>query len=162
MLDAEWTKTLSEVGKLLAAFVIALPIAWERERSTRIMGLRTFPIVALASCGYVLVANTFISTSQDANARILQGLVTGIGFIGGGAILKQDDGVQGTATAAAVWSTGAIGAAAAYGRFDIGIAVAVLNFLVLWLFTPMKKIVHDGPDPAQQTENQSEESAESE
>lgn len=152
MFGGDWMDSLSEVARLLAAFVIALPVAWERERSTRIMGLRTFPIVALASCGYVLVANTFITTSQDAHARVLQGLITGIGFVGGGAILKQKDGVEGTATAAAVWSTGAIGAAAAYGRFDIGIAVAVLNFLVFRLLTPLKEIVHDEPAETAQEE----------
>ncbi|HEX6314086.1 MAG TPA: MgtC/SapB family protein [Gemmatimonadaceae bacterium] len=97
------------VARLVSAFALAVPIAWERERSTRIMGLRTFPLVALASCGYVLIAVRATDPADaDARIRALPGLMTGIGFVGGGAIVKHDSGVRGTATAASVWGTGAI------------------------------------------------------
>lgn len=129
----------SDFLKLTIAFFLALPIAYNREQSTRIMGLRTFPLVAIATCGYVLIAQTFIDTvAGDAQARILQGLVAGIGFIGGGAILKKDDRVLGTASAASIWTTGAIGIAVAYARFDIAIFLAGANFVVLRWLTPLK------------------------
>ena len=102
-----------EIVKLVAAFLFALPIAWERERSTRIMGVRTFPLVSLGSCAYVIVGMSMIEPGSDASVRLIQGLMAGVGFIGGGAILKQDREVHGTATAASVWVTGAMGEASA-------------------------------------------------
>lgn len=127
------------IFKILLAFVLALPIGWNRERSTRIMGLRTFPLVAMGSTAYVLVALTLFQESSEAQARIIQGLITGIGFVGGGAILKNPEGsVQGTATAVSVWTTGALGAAVAYGRYEIAIIISVVNFLTLRYMTMVK------------------------
>jgi putative Mg2+ transporter-C (MgtC) family protein len=104
------------------------------------MGLRTFPLVALASCGYVLIAtSTTGPTDVEARMRVLQGLMAGIGFIGGGAILKRKSGVRGTATAASVWATGAVGAAAGFGEFGIAGLIAGLNFLVLRVLTPIER-----------------------
>jgi putative Mg2+ transporter-C (MgtC) family protein len=57
--------------------------------------------------------------------------MTGIGFIGGGSILKQGGSVSGTATAASIWNTGAIGAAVAWGRYEIAIALSAVNFVLL-------------------------------
>ena len=88
--------------RLLAALVLALPIGWERELASRSAGLRTFPLVALAACGYVLVALAVVGPDAEAQSRALQGLMTGIGFIGGGAILKSKEHVHGTATAAGI------------------------------------------------------------
>lgn len=105
-----WALLAVDLFKIAAAFLLALPVAWERERSTRIMGLRTFPLVAVASCGYVLIAVAVVGAREDAQSRIIQGLMTGIGFIGGGAILKEGASVRGTATAASFWTAGALGA----------------------------------------------------
>lgn len=87
----------SDFVKLAIAFLFTVPITYNREQSTNIMGLRTFPLVAIATCSYVLVNKTFIpSGDSGAQARIVQGIVAGMGFIGGGAILKKDDHVLGT------------------------------------------------------------------
>lgn len=69
-------------------------------------------------------------------ARLLQGLVAGIGFIGGGAILKSGARVRGLVTAASIWNTGAIGVGMAYGREDIALALGLINFLALLVLTP--------------------------
>lgn len=134
---------------ILVAAALALPVGWDRERSTRAMGLRTFPLVAVASAGYVLVARSVMGSDTDeGHARIIQGLMTGIGFLGGGAILKHGDRVKGTATAASIWSTAAIGAAVAYGRPDVAVLLSVTNFLGLRLLQPVKKIVRkNGEEP---------------
>lgn len=125
--------------RMIAAFVIALPVAWERERSTRIMGLRTFPLVAMGSCGYVLVSLGVTEAGDaDAHARVIQGLMTGIGFLGGGAILKEGISVKGTATAASVWSTGAIGGAAGFGEYPVAVMIGLANYLTLRLLTPLQ------------------------
>lgn len=117
--------------RLAIAFVLALPVALEREKEDKPLGLRTFPLVAVASTAYVMVGRVTFEGDLGAQARIIQGLITGIGFLGGGAILKQGMSVQGTATAASIWSTAALGAAVAYGRYEIAAVLALTNFLVL-------------------------------
>lgn len=94
---------------LAIAYLLALPIGWNREREERSAGLRTFPLVAVATCGFIQAAEAITSSSPEAMARIVEGLITGMGFIGGGAILRLKDSVKGTATAASLWVTGAIG-----------------------------------------------------
>jgi putative Mg2+ transporter-C (MgtC) family protein len=74
-----------------------------------------------------------------ANSRVLQGLVAGIGFIGGGAIVKDGMSVRGTATAASIWNMGAIGAAVAFGRYEVAIVLAALNLLTMEGLVPWKK-----------------------
>lgn len=132
--------------KLGIALLFALPIAWDRERNTRIVGLRTLPLVAVGSCAYVLVAQTFLTIEDTgANARIMQGLLSGIGFLGGGAILKHKDHVMGTASAASIWILGAMGAAVAYGRYDLAFLLALIDFAVLHVLGRLKRHVptHD-------------------
>lgn len=141
------TMILSYIMQLGIAFIITMPIAWERERSTRIMGLRTFPLVALGSCAYILIGDAVIGDSPDARARLIQGLVSGLGFIGGGAILKkgEEEGVRGTATAASVWTTGAVGTAVGFHRYEIAIVIVILNFLILrWLSSLKMEPTMDG------------------
>jgi len=125
------------------AYILALPIGWNREREERSAGLRTFPLVAIASCGFVMVAVDVLGPGSEQHSRILEGLMTGIGFIGGGAILKQGDRATGTATAASLWATGAIGAAVGYGQLDIAVILSLVTFLTLSILSPLKKVVLD-------------------
>ena len=134
----EFYKT-SIFKELLIAFIIALPIGWNREKESRSMGLRTFPLVAVASCGYMMIGISAIGIESDEIARILVGLMTGIGFIGGGAILKDGGSVQGTATAASIWNTGAVGAAVAFHRYEIAVVLAFISFMILSLAKPIKE-----------------------
>jgi len=127
---------------LLTAWVLALPVAWNREHGQQ-LGLRTLPLVAVASYGYVLIGVQIAGGDANALSRIVQGLITGIGFIGGGAILKSADGVQGTATAAAIWATGAVGAAVAVARFELALAITLVTFLTFLVLTPLG---HEGAD----------------
>jgi putative Mg2+ transporter-C (MgtC) family protein len=125
---------LKHLGAIGLAFALALPVGWEREQSERSAGLRTFPLVAMASCGYILIASRVLAGHPEGHARVLEGLITGIGFIGGGAILKSEGAVRGTATAASVWNTGAIGAAVAFDRYEIAVVLAAINYATLrWL-----------------------------
>ena len=133
----DWSLVLYHLSHLLFAYLLALPIGFEREQSKRHFGLRTFPLVAVVSCGFMLVGKSVID-STDGEARIIQGLITGIGFIGGGAILKNKDTIAGTASAASIWNTGAIGLAVAYSRFEVAIVLSLLNFITLRLFGTLK------------------------
>ena len=71
-------------------------------------------------------------------SRIAAQIVSGIGFIGGGAILKEGPNVKGTATAASIWNTGVIGAAVAMERYDIAIILSLLNLVALRILMPLK------------------------
>ncbi len=128
-----WTETVDMLLRVGVAFLLALPLGWERELAARTVGLRTFPLVALGACAYLLIGREALGENAEAQARILSGLVTGIGFVGGGAILKGKRDVRGVATAASLWNTGAIGAAAAYGRYELGLMLSVANLLTLRL-----------------------------
>lgn len=122
---------LGQARDLLIAYVLAIPIGWDRERRDRSAGLRTFPLVALASCGFVQAAEPLITGEAGATARIMEGLITGIGFIGGGAIIRSGQKVHGTATAAGLWVTGAIGVAAALHSYTVAIVLSVATVATL-------------------------------
>lgn len=130
VIDIDWSQVWFNLMHLGIAYVLALPVALDREAASRSAGLRTFPLVAMAACGYTLVGFSILG-STDAEARVLQGIITGIGFIGGGAILKSKATVTGTATAASIWTTGLIGIAVASDRYEIAALLSVLTFLTL-------------------------------
>ena len=136
--DVDWGDIASVLIHLGVAYALALPVAWDREIHARSAGLRTFPLVASATCGYMLVARALFGEGTEAQARVLEGLVAGVGFIGGGAILRTRGTVQGTATAAALWSTGAIGVAVAADRFEIALALGITTFLTFLVFARLK------------------------
>lgn len=135
-------RIVPHVLALAGAYALAFPIGWDREKSERSAGLRTFPLVAVAACGFIQATEHLLQSSPEATARIVEGLITGIGFIGGGAILKQGNTVQGTATAASLWATGAIGAAVGLGSYDVAVAVAVFTVLTLRLLSPLSERSH--------------------
>ena len=74
-----------------------------------------------------------------AQSRVLQGLITGIGFVGGGAILKEGVTVRGTAMAASIWNAGVIGAAVAMSRYEVALLLSLLNLLTLRALLPLKE-----------------------
>lgn len=116
--------------QLLVALVLPLLVAWDREadNKSRTAGLRTFPLVSMAACGFTILATSIFGENQP-QAKVLSSIVGGIGFIGGGAILKGKSHVTGVSTAAAIWATGAIGIAVGLGRIEIAIVLSVMTFL---------------------------------
>jgi putative Mg2+ transporter-C (MgtC) family protein len=119
----------SELVKIAIAFALAFPVGWERERYDQSAGIRTFPLVAVASCGYVLAVSTL---GGESLARAAVGVMTGIGFLGAGAIIRVESTViHGTATAASIWNMGAVGVAVASGHYPLAIALTVTNYLTL-------------------------------
>ncbi|HET8806915.1 MAG TPA: MgtC/SapB family protein [Methylophaga sp.] len=120
------------------AFILALPIAINREYKGSGAGMRTYPLVTIACCAFMLVAMD-VYTGSDAEARVMYGVITGMGFIGGGAIMKQNNKVDGTASAAGIWLTGAIGISVAYQRYEIAIVLSVIGYLIFQLSTFLKQ-----------------------
>lgn len=141
-LSADVWIILQRVG---IAYVLTALIGWNREQEGHSAGIRTFPIVGMASCGYILVLGMQPDTTNQS--RVLQGLITGIGFIGGGAILKEGSSVTGTATAASIWNAGIIGASLAMGRFEVAIVLTFLNLFTLRALLPLKHLLDRRKDP---------------
>jgi putative Mg2+ transporter-C (MgtC) family protein len=123
-------------GQIGLTYFLTLVIGWEREQEAHSAGLRTFPLVGMASCGFLLTLGA--NHNSGDQSRVLQGLITGIGFIGGGAILKEGSTVRGTATAASVWNAGVIGASVAMEQYAIAIILALLNLFTLRALLPLK------------------------
>ena len=137
-----WTLVLKHLALIMVAMVLTLPIAYNREMRSNSAGIRTYPLVAIATCSYTLLAMDVLD-HPEAIGKLMAGIITGIGFIGGGAILKAKDDakVTGLANAASIWNTGAIGMAVAWQRFEIALLIAVLNFLILRIGFAAKKVV---------------------
>lgn len=134
----EISTQFNDLLPLITAYTLAIPIAWNRERMGHSAGLRTFPLVALASCGFIEAAEITMRMEREAMARVVEGVVTGIGFIGGGAILQKHDDVRGTATAASLWVTAAIGIACGLGAFAVAIFLSLLTLITLIIMPSVK------------------------
>ena len=80
--NPDWSAITSNLVHLGIAYLLAIPIAWNREKYSRSAGLRTFPMVAMSTCGYMLIGMQVLDTT-DAEARVMYGIITGMGFIGG-------------------------------------------------------------------------------
>lgn len=116
--------------RLLAAVVLGAIVGLQRERAGKAAGLRTHILVALGTTLFVLAAARS-GMSSDGVSRVVQGISTGIGFIGAGAILKLSATreIQGLTSAAGIWMTAAIGVAVGLG----GLGLALLGTIFTWI-----------------------------
>ncbi len=136
---------LQAILDLLIAYALALPVGWEREKHERSAGLRTFPLVSVASCAFIVIS-AHASYDPSAQARVFQGLIGAVGFIGAGTIIKGQQIVHGTATASSILATGAIGIAVAYHLYDVAVVLSVLSLATLRLFSAWKNETHNRED----------------
>lgn len=120
------------------AFVLAALIGLERELRAKSAGLRTHTIVGVGSALFVIISKYGFadvlggpSISMDPS-RIAAGIVSGIGFIGGGLIFVKGDAVRGLTTAATVWMAAAVGAAAGAGMWLIAIAATAIHLVIVY------------------------------
>lgn len=120
-----------QIWRLMVAFALAVPIGWDREKREYSAGLRTFPIVAMSACVILMIGQSIADGQAEAEARAMYGVVTGIGFLGAGAILKEGRHVRGLTTAASLWTTAAIGLAVAANEFVLAFALAGTTFVLL-------------------------------
>lgn len=120
--------------RLVAAALLGGVVGIQRESSRKPAGLRTHMLVSLATAAFVSSCSAF-GMSSDGLSRVIQGIVTGIGFIGAGTILKlsQEHEIKGLTTAAGVWMTASIGMTVGLGSLGIGLMITVLSVLVLSL-----------------------------
>jgi putative Mg2+ transporter-C (MgtC) family protein len=118
--------------RMVSAVVLGSIVGIERERAGKPAGLRTHILVSLGTAVVVLACSRS-GMSSDGLSRVIQGIVTGIGFIGAGSILKLDEerNIQGLTTAAGLWMTAAIGVAVGLGSLGVAILATVSTVIVL-------------------------------
>ena len=120
--------------RMVVAVVLGGLVGMQREHAGKPAGVRTHMLVSLATA-LVVLACAGMGMQYDAQSRVIQGIVTGIGFIGAGSILKlnEERDIQGLTTAAGLWLTAAIGIACGVGTIGIALITALLTVLVLAL-----------------------------
>lgn len=120
--------------RLIAATLLGAAIGTQRERAGKPAGLRTHILVTLGTCVFVLAGSGY-GMNSDGLSRVIQGVVTGIGFIGAGSILKlnEERDIKGLTTSAGVWMTAAIGVAVGLGALGLALLSTILTLIILAL-----------------------------
>jgi putative Mg2+ transporter-C (MgtC) family protein len=136
-LESYWEleQTTRVVWRMTMALALGAVIGWDRERRDAEAGLRTHMLVALGAALFVLVPME-AGMDDEQLSRVVQGLVSGIGFLGAGAVLKdsEEGRIHGLTTAATIWATAAVGIAAGLGHTGTAAIATVFMLLVLvWL-----------------------------
>jgi putative Mg2+ transporter-C (MgtC) family protein len=124
--DFEWHL----FARMVLAVALGTVVGYEREHEGKPAGMRTHGMVALGAALFTVVSISGFGQAGDP-ARVAAQIVSGVGFLGAGAILHQRGSVRGLTTAASLWVTAAIGTAVGTGMYTISIATAALVFLVL-------------------------------
>ncbi|MBA3074959.1 MAG: MgtC/SapB family protein [Anaerolineae bacterium] len=125
----DWNLEILMAGRAIIATILGAFIGWEREKHGREAGVRTYAAVAAGSCVFGLISS-HVSGSADPS-RIAAQVVTGVGFLGAGVILREKGRITGLTTAATLWATAAVGLAIAYGMYILGSLAAFIVFALL-------------------------------
>ena len=133
---------------LAVAFGLGIPIGWDRERHGFGPGLRVYPLLSMGACAYLEIGQLAFRDHIEGQARVFQAMVSGIGFIGAGAIIKGRQEVHGLATAVSLWVTVSVGIAASYELFALAAVLSVTTLValrVLKTFKPEPERADEGP-----------------
>jgi putative Mg2+ transporter-C (MgtC) family protein len=140
--------SLAAISRLVLASVLGAAVGVNRELRAKPAGTRTHALVSLGAALLTLIGLS-LSTPGDVEgygvaSRVLQGLIAGVGFIGGGVILRREESreVHGLSTAASVWIVSAIGVAAGCGLWLTAGAAVALTLLILGLSDPLDRFMH--------------------
>jgi putative Mg2+ transporter-C (MgtC) family protein len=125
------------VWRLLLAAGLGAALGLEREYHQKPAGLRTNILIGVGSALFTILSLEMTRGVGDTS-RVAGQIVTGVGFLGGGAILRHDDSIQGMTTAATIWVNAAIGVAAGMGQFSIAAFAAALTLIVLAVLAPIE------------------------
>ena len=122
--------------RILVSFILGVLIGIERGISHKTVGFRTLSLVCVGSAGFTLIS--IYGFEQVDTARVAAQIVTGIGFLGAGAILHRGYITKGLTTAAALWVTAAIGMACGTGMFILAFIITLMSLILLWVLKPFK------------------------
>ena len=133
MIESLQTTVPGILVRLLAAGLIGGLIGFERRAHHKAIGIAGMVLIAIGSTTFMLLAKQLSQSDPASISRTLQGLLSGIGFLGGAVIFKSGHDVRGVKAAAAVWITGAIGLAIGTSFWWLGITVGAVTFLVMFV-----------------------------
>lgn len=128
------------------AIVLGAVIGLERELSRKAAGLRTNILICLGSALLTQIA-VHVDTSFEDSTRIIQGIITGIGFIGGGVMIRYGGSVHGLTTAATIWLTTGIGIAAGARLYTMAIAATAATVIILVGLNPLDRVIDKKVSP---------------
>ncbi|BAU49691.1 magnesium transporter MgtC [Sulfurifustis variabilis] len=126
----DWNNELVMVLRAVFAALLGGIVGWERERHGREAGVRTYAAVSLGAGVFALVSSHVDGATDPTRAA---NVVTGVGFLGAGVILREQGRVAGLTTAATIWATAAVGLAVGYGMYVIGVLTSIVIFSLLAL-----------------------------
>lgn len=130
----QWNELVEPATRIGVAFLLGASIGIERRVKNHPAGFRTMTLICVGAAGFVLIGIEGLAKANaapDAVSRILQGLMTGIGFLGAGSIVRDGGSVHGLTTASAVWVVAAIGAACGLGLFPLAVMLAGIALFAL-------------------------------
>ena len=130
-MSADWATQLDLAFRLLSAAILGAVVGFERELHDHPAGMRTHLLVSVGSAAFTVLSIFFFSATQDTG-RVAAQVVSGIGFLGAGAILKEGVTVKGLTTAASLWAVAAVGMAAGAGAWGVSIATTAIVVISLW------------------------------
>jgi putative Mg2+ transporter-C (MgtC) family protein len=136
------------IVRLVIAMLLGAIVGAQRERTGKPAGLRTHMLVAMGGALFVLAPLQF-GMNPDGLSRVIQGLVTGIGFLGAGAILKlsEERQIAGLTTAAGIWMTAAVGVAVGLGAFGVALVSIILTWITLSVVAKLEaRMSQDRPE----------------
>lgn len=129
------------IGRLVLAALLGAIIGAEREFRQKAAGLRTNTLIALGAALFTILS---VELAGDGDpSRVAAQIVTGIGFLGGGAILRTGATVAGLTTAATIWVNAAIGTAAGAGRYGLAVAATITALLALVALHPLDRLIEE-------------------
>ncbi|MCM1005120.1 MAG: MgtC/SapB family protein [Prevotella sp.] len=121
--------------RLLVAMLIGCVIGWERKRKGQVAGLRTFTLISMGACLAMLlsiyVPQEYMGLKNGDPGRIAAQVVTGVGFLGGGAMIQQKGSIRGLTTAAGIWVVATLGMAVGVGMYGAAVIATVLVMITL-------------------------------
>ncbi len=121
----------SDLLSIILAIVLGAVIGMEREISGKAAGLRTNVLICLGAAVFTIISRQMVAGTNGSVARIAAQIVTGVGFLGAGAIIQDRGGVHGLTTAATIWLVASIGMACGAGFYGLAIVAALTAILVL-------------------------------
>ena len=130
----------SEEGRLIIAFLVGALIGAEREYRSKAAGFRTVILVTMGSCLFTLLSIKMVGDSAD-QSRIAANIVTGIGFLGAGAIYRDKISIRGITTATTIWVAAALGMAIGSGEYEAAALVTAITMLTLVSFTWFQNVI---------------------
>jgi len=137
--DARAAHFFTLAGRLFMALGLAVVVGLEREARDKPAGVRTVAMVGVGACLFGLIGWEIAGPTNDALSRVIQGIITGVGFLGAGTIIKEQFRIEGLTTAAALWAVAGIGLACGVGRYELAVLATVAIFIIL---TALRAVEH--------------------